>query len=340
MIDPVLEVLDLSRRQRQRLRHGRGGRRRRARCTSSARRRDGVSCGRWLRLRRRTAAADLFVAKFSAAGRWSFRPSSAAAARQHRCLCRRRRGERVCRRQHQAGDVPTTRGRVPDREEQRRHRRLQIVECRKRARLLDVSRQRGRARSDLDRRRRRRRVGLRRGRHEQRGFSDHRWRLGSQLQQSRRRLRDQVQSRGVRPSVSRRFSEARTRTRFAVSPCTHRDESTSPAPTLSCDYPVTGSAADTSCNGGSDAFITVVEPTGAQLAISTYLGGSATDVGWDIVAGANGEATVAGYTTSPNLPAAVNSPLGGADGYVARLRPGGAVWDFVSYVGGSGDDYA
>jgi Tol biopolymer transport system component/subtilisin-like proprotein convertase family protein len=110
--------------------------------------------------------------------------------------------------------------------------------------------------------------------------------------------------------------------------------------TLSCDYPVTGSAADTSCNGGSDAFITVVEPTGAQLAISTYLGGSATDVGWDIVAGANGEATVAGYTTSPNLPAAVNSPLGGTDGYVARLRPGGAVWDFVRYVGGSGADYA
>ena len=63
--------------------------------------------------------------------------------------------------------------------------------------------------------------------------------------------------------------------------------------------------------GGSDAFITRFTPTGA-LSYSTFFGGKGTDGGKGVALDAVGNAYVAGFTTSGNLP--TKSPLQGEFG--------------------------
>jgi len=54
--------------------------------------------------------------------------------------------------------------------------------------------------------------------------------------------------------------------------------------------------------GGSDAFVTKLNPDGNSLAYSTYLGGSGDDHGRDVVVDGNGNTYVAGLTYSANFP--------------------------------------
>jgi hypothetical protein len=93
--------------------------------------------------------------------------------------------------------------------------------------------------------------------------------------------------------------------------------------------------------GGTDAFVTKLNPTGSALVYSTYLGGSGDDVGASIVADSSGNAYVAGLTSSTNFPTlnpfqATNG--GGRDAFVTKLNPTGSGLVYSTYLGGRGDD--
>lgn len=119
--------------------------------------------------------------------------------------------------------------------------------------------------------------------------------------------------------------------------------------TLSIDFPVTTGAFLTTCAScaattpGPDAFVTKFNPTGSSLIYSTYLGGSATDVGFGIAVDASGNAYVTGSTSSTDFPftlgAFQNSFGGGAsDAFVTKLNPLGSQLIYSTYLGGSKSD--
>jgi photosystem II stability/assembly factor-like uncharacterized protein len=94
--------------------------------------------------------------------------------------------------------------------------------------------------------------------------------------------------------------------------------------------------------GSADAFIAKLNNTGTALSYATYLGGSQWDQGNSIAVDSAGNAYVAGSTTSPDLPvtaSALQPAAGGVwDGFVAELNSLGTAWQYVTYLGGQGDD--
>jgi hypothetical protein len=68
------------------------------------------------------------------------------------------------------------------------------------------------------------------------------------------------------------------------------------------NFPTTPGALQTSLRSCSDAFVTKVNPGGAALAYSTYLGGSAVDVGQGIAVDRAGSVYVTGYVGSADFP--------------------------------------
>jgi hypothetical protein len=77
-------------------------------------------------------------------------------------------------------------------------------------------------------------------------------------------------------------------------------------------------------NGGLDAFVAALDPTGATLLYSTYLGGSSEDKCYGIAVDSAGNAYVTGYTFSTNFP--TSNPLqptnhGRSDAFVAKIAP-------------------
>jgi len=95
-------------------------------------------------------------------------------------------------------------------------------------------------------------------------------------------------------------------------------------------------------NGGVDAFVTELNPSGSALVYSTYLGGSGTDAGYGLAIDGANDAYVTGSTTSANFPtttdayAATNS--GGADAFVTKLGAAGHGLLYSTYLGGGSDD--
>ncbi len=111
--------------------------------------------------------------------------------------------------------------------------------------------------------------------------------------------------------------------------------------TTSPNFP-TASPVQATGGGGTDAFVAKLDPTGATLLYSTYLGGSGTDVGRGIAVD-GGKAHVTGSTTSTNFPTAnaLQATKGagtGADAFVARYNGAGSAQDYSTYLGGSGTD--
>jgi uncharacterized protein (TIGR03437 family) len=105
-----------------------------------------------------------------------------------------------------------------------------------------------------------------------------------------------------------------------------------------------------------DAFVAKLDPKGATLLYSTWLGGAAADEGVAITLDANGNAYVVGGTASAQWlagaatktyqtaydgqDASVNGePDPAGDAFLAELSPTGALL-WYSYLGGSGDDEA
>lgn len=96
-----------------------------------------------------------------------------------------------------------------------------------------------------------------------------------------------------------------------------------------------------------DAFVTEFNAAGSALVYSTYLGGSAQDVGQAIAVNSSGNAYVTGYTQSTNFPTAIpfqasngSSILSttGANAFVTKLNSGGSALVYSTYLGGSAED--
>jgi hypothetical protein len=109
------------------------------------------------------------------------------------------------------------------------------------------------------------------------------------------------------------------------------------------DFPVTPGAVQPAYGGGaSDAFLARFAANGSALAWCSFLGGSGDDDAQAVVADAFGLSTLAGTSTSSDLPVTPGAHAvlraGGADGFIARVSPDGGVLRYGSYLGGSADE--
>ena len=77
--------------------------------------------------------------------------------------------------------------------------------------------------------------------------------------------------------------------------------------TNSTDFPITAGAPDSTFNGGGDATVVELNPTGSALLFSTFLGGSNNEGGADIARDANGGIYVTGSTFSLDFPVTVGA---------------------------------
>ena len=107
------------------------------------------------------------------------------------------------------------------------------------------------------------------------------------------------------------------------------------------NFPITANASQSVYGGGTDAFITKVNPTGSSLVYSTYLGGSGREDAQALAIDNNGNAYITGITYSTNLPFtnAFQSTLGGGsyDAFLSKFDANG-VLNYSTYLGGSGDE--
>jgi predicted MPP superfamily phosphohydrolase len=110
--------------------------------------------------------------------------------------------------------------------------------------------------------------------------------------------------------------------------------------TWSSDFPaVVGPY--TSFNGGADAFVAKVNPSGTALVYAGFLGGSGYDAGVGIAVDSSGNAYVTGGTDSSDFPAVVGPNLsynGYGDAFVAKVNPAGTALVYAGFLGGSGSD--
>jgi uncharacterized protein (TIGR03437 family) len=110
--------------------------------------------------------------------------------------------------------------------------------------------------------------------------------------------------------------------------------------TGSPNFPVV-SAAQRIFGGRIDAFLTRLNPAGAALVSSTFLGGAGRDMGMALAVDAQGNTYVAGETDSTDF-ASAGAPQAAAgglrDGFVAKLPASGGAFEYRSLHGGSGED--
>jgi hypothetical protein len=113
--------------------------------------------------------------------------------------------------------------------------------------------------------------------------------------------------------------------------------------TRSTDFPTVSPLYGSHSGGTIDAFVSKVAANGSSLTYSTYLGGSGTDVAWDVAVDGDDDAYVTGYTTSTNYPTAAalqSTNAGGRDAFVTKINGAGSSLVYSTYLGGSADDDA
>lgn len=120
--------------------------------------------------------------------------------------------------------------------------------------------------------------------------------------------------------------------------------------TLSTSFPVTSGAFQTNhvvveaVGENYDAFVVKISRDGAQLLYGTYIGDATDDGAYAIAVDSAGSAYLAGAisaTWEPGTFALGFQPqpgFGGADAYVAKLKPDGSNFEWFSYLGGGGND--
>lgn len=114
--------------------------------------------------------------------------------------------------------------------------------------------------------------------------------------------------------------------------------------TYSTDFPTVNAYQSTNL-GGSDVFLTKLDPTGSTLLYSTYLGGNNFSYAFDVAVDASGSAYVTGNTSAsnfPTTPGAFQSSFGGGccDVYVTKFSADGKSLVYSTYIGGSDIDEA
>ena len=121
--------------------------------------------------------------------------------------------------------------------------------------------------------------------------------------------------------------------------------------TSSDDFPTTSGAFDRSLAGSRDGFVTKVNPAGSALIFSTYLGGVQVEDDLGIAIDLNGNAYVAGRTSSldfPTTPGAYDTSCGTDgncndrqdDAFVTKFNAAGSALIYSTFLGASGGDSA
>lgn len=90
--------------------------------------------------------------------------------------------------------------------------------------------------------------------------------------------------------------------------------------------------------GGSDAFVTKIEPNGKAIAYSSYLGGTGSDYACTVAVDGDGAAHIVGGTGSADFPvksAYQAARRGSYDGFLTVVDPGGLKLLSSTYLGGS-----
>ena len=110
--------------------------------------------------------------------------------------------------------------------------------------------------------------------------------------------------------------------------------------TWSSNFPMVNPI-DGTHNGGGDAFVAKLSPSGSLL-YNTYLGGTNNDIGWNVAVDGGGNAYITGYTYSSNFP--VVNPCdstynGNGDAFVTKLSTSGNSILYSTYLGGTKYDY-
>ncbi|MBI4479698.1 MAG: SBBP repeat-containing protein [Acidobacteria bacterium] len=115
--------------------------------------------------------------------------------------------------------------------------------------------------------------------------------------------------------------------------------------TYSTDFPV-ASAFQTTRSGTNtaDGFVARLNESGAALVYSTYLGGTGDDAIWGLGLDGDGNAYVAGETTSSIFPTTLNAfqrtRASTRDSFVTKVSPTGNTLVYSTYLGGNSDDSA
>ncbi len=109
--------------------------------------------------------------------------------------------------------------------------------------------------------------------------------------------------------------------------------------TRSTDLPVAEGTSNVNA-GGSDAFVFRLSADGLRLSTGAYFGGSGDDHGRSVLLDATGNLVIVGTTNSTDInnvgPGSSDLALGGTDGFIAVLAPGGP--SFATLFGWSGND--
>lgn len=100
---------------------------------------------------------------------------------------------------------------------------------------------------------------------------------------------------------------------------------------------------DISYNGGGDAFVAKVNPSGESLIYAGYIGGSSSDRATDISIDASGSAYITGSTFSSEttFPIKIGPDLSFnllGDAFVAKINPTGSDLSYAGYIGGNDGD--
>ncbi len=113
--------------------------------------------------------------------------------------------------------------------------------------------------------------------------------------------------------------------------------------TQSSDFQTNGNPVATTLTGSSNLFLVKIDPHAtpdSQVVVATYLGGTGSDVLFDMAVNPQGNVYLTGSTTSVDFPminAAYSTLNGNSDGFVLSLDAFGNML-YSSYFGGSGDD--
>ena len=87
-----------------------------------------------------------------------------------------------------------------------------------------------------------------------------------------------------------------------------------------------------------DAFVTKLDPSGAKLVYSTYLGGTNTDEAYGIALDSTGSAYITGATCSPDFPASSGIADANSAAFLVKVSPSGKKFVYARRFGGRGFD--
>jgi photosystem II stability/assembly factor-like uncharacterized protein len=106
--------------------------------------------------------------------------------------------------------------------------------------------------------------------------------------------------------------------------------------TLSRNFPVANALKSSLNEDHTDLFIAKLNPAGAGLVYSTYLGGSNDDVAYGVALDAAGNVSVAGQTFSADFPTTdpARAYAAGGDAFVTKLSGTGGAIIYSTYLGG------